>query len=92
MGRSIIIEVHGWRGFHIDGGPLGTVLVVGFVSASYMPFLLTDWLKDKIARLKNVAGDTRGFVEMSAWDEGGSEQSNDSKGNVVPWGGRKIHK
>ena len=68
-GATLIIEVHGWRGFHIEGGPLSSVVVVGFLSFSYMPFLLSERLKKMIAKLKNVAGDSRGFVEMAAYDE-----------------------
>lgn len=68
-GSTVIIEVHGWRGFHIVGGPFGRILVCGFVSASYMPFLLSERLKQMIGKLKNVAGDSRGFVEMAAWNE-----------------------
>jgi hypothetical protein len=68
-GQTIIIEFHGWRGFHVDGGPLGRILILGFVSFSYMPFLLSERLKQMIAKLKNVAGDSRGFVEMAAYDE-----------------------
>lgn len=68
-GSTLIIEAHGWRGFHIEGGPLSSVVVVGFLSFSYMPFLLSERLKQMLCKLKNVAGDSRGFVEMAAYDE-----------------------
>lgn len=74
MGRTLIIEGHGWRGFHIDGGSLGRVLIVGFVSVSYVPYLLTDWLKDRIAKLKGVTG-SHARVEMAAYGEDPVERS-----------------
>lgn len=87
-GSTVIIEVHGYRGFQIEGGPLGRVLIIGFVSVSYMPFLLTDWLNERIAKLKSVAG-SRGFVEMAAWDESRVERTNVSVFQKFPNG---IHK
>lgn len=65
-GATFIIEAHGWRGFHIDGGALGRVLIVGFVSVSYVPYLLTDWLKDRVSKLRSVAAPSR--VEMACAD------------------------
>lgn len=90
-GRTVILELHGWRGFHIDGGALGRVLIVGFVSVSYVPYLLTDWLKDRIGKLKGVAG-SRAFVEMAAFDEEGPQQVKGSKVTNVPWNGKALHK
>lgn len=84
MGRTLIIEAHGWRGFHIDGGALGRVLIVGFVSVSYAPYLLTDWLKDRISKLRSVAAPVR--VEMACAGEDPYERINHGKPLRVPSG------
>lgn len=86
-GKTLIIEAHGWRGLHIDGGALGRVLIVGFVSVSYVPYLLTDWLKDRISKLRSVA--THARVEMACADVDGLERKNPSFAAKFPLG---IHK
>lgn len=83
-GHTLIIEAHGWRGFHIDGGALGRVLIVGFVSVSYVPYLLTDWLKDRISKLRSVATHSR--VEMACADVDGLERINRGRPLHVPSG------
>ncbi len=83
-GRTVILELHGWRGFHIDGGALGRVLIVGFVSVSYVPYLLTDWLKDRIGKLRSVAAHAR--VEMACADVDGLERINKGRPLHVPSG------
>lgn len=83
-GHTLIIEAHGWRGFHIEGGALGRVLICGFVSVSYVPYLLTDWLKERVSKLKSVAAHAR--VEMACAGEDPVERINHGKPIRVPSG------
>lgn len=53
-GHTIIIGLHAFRGFRREGGPLGAILIFGWVSLSYVPFLLTQWLRGKIDGLRAV--------------------------------------
>ena len=53
-GGSLLIEVHGWRGFGLVGGPLGYVLVIGLLSIQVVPFLITQWIKDAFEKLKRA--------------------------------------
>jgi hypothetical protein len=68
MGASIIIEFHGWRGLTLAGGPFGRVLVLGFTSLTWVPFLLSEWIATRALKLKNVLKGS-GFPEMSAFGE-----------------------
>ena len=51
-GASLLIEFHSFRGIGLVGGPLGRVLVLGFVSFKYAPWLITEWIKRAIDKLK----------------------------------------
>jgi hypothetical protein len=69
-GRTLIVELHSWRGIGLIGGPLGTVLCLGFVSIGWLPFLLSHWLKQRLAAMKNAVGSDKfpPRVEMSCWN------------------------
>ncbi len=91
-GSTLIIELHSWRRPQMFGGLFGRVYCMGFVSITYAPVLLSDWLKERIDALKSVVGGSRGFVEMAAWDESRVERINEPKSPHVPWNGRILHK
>lgn len=68
-GRTLILEFHSYRGFGAGGGPLGSVLTLGFISVSWLPFLLSKWLRVRLNAMKNAIGtkDVPPIAEMSAW-------------------------
>lgn len=72
-GASVLIQFHGWRGLGRDGGPIFSLIKLGFVSVSFMPFLISERIRAGVNGLKNVLKSK--FVpphaEMSAW---GSER------------------
>ncbi len=84
-GKSIIIEVHGWRRPKMSGGPLGRVLCLGFVSVCYAPFVVSDWLQKKITELRGVAN-PHARVEMACADVDGLERINKGRPLHVPSG------
>lgn len=53
-GRSLIIELHGWRGIKRDGGPLGQATTLGFITILWCPFLLSEWVRIRADALRNV--------------------------------------
>jgi len=53
-GRTLIVEFHRYRGLSRAGGPLGTVVTLGWVSASFLPFLLSKWLRTRTNALRNA--------------------------------------
>lgn len=68
MNGSTLIFEFGWCGFGRVGGPLSTALCLGFVSVSYVPFLLSKYLRNKIDGMKDAL--RRGkFPEMDAFGE-----------------------
>lgn len=69
MRGSLIIQWHSYRGFDRIGGPLLSVVTLGWVSVSYLPFLLTDWLHAKVNALKGAlrSDETPPRAEMSCW-------------------------
>lgn len=70
-GATVILELHGWRGVKRAGGPLGTVLTVGWLSVSYLPFLLSTWLRSRVNALKNAVSskEVPPRAEMGCWGE-----------------------
>lgn len=70
-GRTLIIEGHGWRGFKRSGGPLGTIITIGWVSVSYLPFLLSAWLRVRLDAMRNavVSKNVPPRAEMAVWGE-----------------------
>lgn len=53
-GSTLIIEFHGWRGVDCIGGELGRVFCFGFVSVSFVPFLLSTWLQKRMDAIREV--------------------------------------
>jgi hypothetical protein len=88
-GSSLIIEIHGWRGIAHAGGGLLTWTTLGFITFAWCPFLLTERLREMIDKLKNVAGESRGFVEMACVGEDRIERVNGGKPLHVPSKGEK---
>ena len=68
-GSTVLIEIHGYRGFGIVGGAFGRELHLGFITVFYVPLLLSEWLRERIYKLKSVSGDSHGFVEMACVGE-----------------------
>lgn len=67
-GSTLIIELHTWRGVGIAGGPLASTLMLGFASVTWIPFLLTEWLKTRVGAMRNALKGSR-FPEMDAFGE-----------------------
>lgn len=53
-GVTLVVQLHAWRGFGCDGGPLGSVLRLGFVSVGWLPMLLEAWFEQRIKALKEA--------------------------------------
>jgi len=70
-GASVLIQFHGWRGLGRDGGPIFSLVKLGFVSVSFMPFLISERLRAGLNALKNAVSSGRvpPRAEMSAWGE-----------------------
>lgn len=66
MRGTLSISCHEWRGFGFVGGLLGTILVLGFISVQCVPFLLEEWLRDKLANLKKAVTDDPASLENAA--------------------------
>lgn len=67
-GATFIAEFHRWRGFSRAGGPLGMATTLGFITVSFVPFLLKEWLKTRLDGMKNAL--KRGRVpEMDCFGE-----------------------
>jgi hypothetical protein len=56
-GRSLVFEVHGWRGLSAGGGPLGSVLGLGFLSIQWVPYLVSEKMRRVTEALKRLLGD-----------------------------------
>lgn len=68
MGTTLIIEFHDWRGVGRAGGPLGAAITFGFISVSYVPFLISEWLKARTGKMVNALKSKR-FPEMDCFGE-----------------------
>lgn len=68
MSSTVVIEFHGYRGISRVGGPLGEITTLGFISISWMPFLLSDWLRQRVGAMKNALKPER-FPEMAAYGD-----------------------
>lgn len=85
-GRTLIVELHRWRGLKRSGGPLGTVLTVGWVSVSYLPFLLSAWLRARVQSIRGAISE-RSFVEMAcAGEDPDQRRTNYPSHRIVPKG------
>lgn len=53
-GSTLIIERHEWRGFKTVGGELGIAKTRGFWTFTYCPFLLSQWIEQRLSAMKKV--------------------------------------
>ena len=68
MTGSLIIQVHGWRRPQRGGGALLSWVVLGYVTLAWCPLLITDWLTDRITKLREVLKPSNNFAEMACAD------------------------
>lgn len=82
-GSTVIIEIHSFRGIIRAGGPLGVVYTLGFVSVMYAPFLLSEWLRERVSALQGLTASHR-LVEMACVGDEAGKRSNVSVRTDVP--------
>lgn len=74
MKGSVLIEFHPYRGFGRMVGPLISVVTLGWVSVSVLPYLLTERLWGRVNALRTALG-TKKFPQempretMAVWRE-----------------------
>lgn len=58
MPKSLLIELHSWRGFSTGRDLFLNVVVLGFVTIAVARFRVTDWLKSVACELRILKGRT----------------------------------
>ena len=56
MPKSLLIELHSWRGLSFGRDLFLSVAVIGFVTIAVARFRVTDWLKSVASELRILKG------------------------------------